>query len=226
MREAKYEIEVKSLLGEADAAEKLRAGLKRIDPSCTLVSSYTQLNHYFEGGDAKTLVERLSPHVASGVAERMRRIVDGEKISVRTREMNGVAKIVMKASLGSDSSDNGVVRMEVEEPVAGMSLDALDKEVLAVGYRYQAKWSRTREEYTTNDIAVCLDKNAGYGYLAEFEKVVHDSTGAEAARSDIDGLMQALGAVELPQDRLERMFAYYNKHWPEYYGTEKVFSVQ
>ena len=226
MGEAKYEIEVKSLLGEAGAAEALRAGLRKIDPSCKLVSSYTQLNHYFEGGDPKALVERLAPHFAREIVERMRRIASGEKISVRTREVNSIAKIVMKASLGSDSSDNGVVRMEVEEPVAGMTLDALDKEVLAAGYRYQAKWSRAREEYQTKDISVCLDKNAGYGYLAEFEKVIQDPTHAGTARSDIDRLMKALGVVELSQDRLERMFAYYNEHWPEYYGTDKVFSVQ
>ena len=226
MGEAKYEIEVKSLLGEASAAEALRAGLKKIDPSCTLISSQTQLNHYFEGGNPNVIVERLAPRLAREVVERMQRIAGGEKISVRTREVSGAAKIVMKASLGSDSSDNGVVRMEVEEPVAGMTLDALDKEVLAAGYRYQAKWSRAREEYQTKDISVCLDKNAGYGYLAEFEKVIQDPAQTAAARNDIDALMQMLGVVELPQDRLERMFAYYNEHWPEYYGTDKVFNVQ
>jgi len=35
--------------------------------------------------------------------------------------------------------------------------------------------------------------------------------------------MAKLGATELTQDRLERMFAYYNANWPAYYGTEKVF---
>jgi hypothetical protein len=38
--------------------------------------------------------------------------------------------------------------------------------------------------------------------------------------------MAKLGVEELPQDRLERMFAHYNAHWPEYYGTEKVFVIE
>lgn len=37
--------------------------------------------------------------------------------------------------------------------------------------------------------------------------------------------MRSLGAQELPGDRLECMFAYYNQHWPEYYGTDKIFTV-
>ena len=156
----------------------------------------------------------------------MWKIVEGEKISVRTREMNGIAKIVMKASVGTDSSENGVVRMEIEEPTKGLTFDELDKMVLTAGYRYQAKWSRAREEYQIQDISVCLDKNAGYGYLAEFEKVINDTAHTAKARKEIDKLMQALGVAELPQDRLERMFAYYNKHWPEYYGTDKVFIVE
>jgi adenylate cyclase class IV len=77
-----------------------------------------------------------------------------------------------------------------------------------------------------NDVAVCLDKNAGYGYLAEFEKVITDSARAEETKQELVSLMKTLGAIELPQDRLERMFAYYNEHWPEYYGTEKIFVIQ
>ena len=226
MTEAKYEVEIKSLLGGASAAEALRVGLRKIDPSCTLLSSYTQLNNYFEDGDPKRLAKMLAPHLPSEEVERMWQMVDGEKISIRTREMNGIAKIVMKASVGSDSSENGVVRMEIEEPTKGLMFDELNKMVLSAGYRYQAKWSRAREEYQIGDISVCLDKNAGYGYLAEFEKIINDPVHTSKARKEIDKLMHSLELVELPQDRLERMFAYYNKYWPEYYGTDKVFIVE
>ncbi len=226
MAEAKYEIEIKSLLGGASAAEALRAGLRKINPSCTLITSYTQLNNYFEGGDPKRLAKMLAPHLPPEEVERMWQMVDGEKISVRTREMNGIAKIVMKASVGSDSSENGIVRMEIEEPTKGLTFDELNKMVLTAGYRYQAKWSRAREEYHISNISICLDKNAGYGYLAEFEKVINDTAHTAKARKEINKLMHTLGLAELPQDRLERMFAYYNKHWPEYYGTDKVFIVE
>jgi len=38
--------------------------------------------------------------------------------------------------------------------------------------------------------------------------------------------MAALGVQELPNARLERMFTYYNQHWQEYYGTDKVFTIE
>jgi predicted adenylyl cyclase CyaB len=145
--------------------------------------------------------------------------------SIRTRDKDGTVILVVKASVGSDTSANGVSRLEFEE-VVPMTLDHLDQILVDAGFTYQAKWSREREEYVANGITVCLDKNAGYGYLAEFEKVVDSQEKADAARTEIDSFMAQVGALELPQDRLERMFAYYNTHWPEYYGTEKIFDIQ
>jgi hypothetical protein len=75
-------------------------------------------------------------------------------------------------------------------------------------------------------VNVTLDKNAGYGWLAEFELVVDDAAKVAEADHTVRNLMQTLGVEILPQDRLERMFAYYNAHWPEYYGTDKIFVVE
>jgi predicted adenylyl cyclase CyaB len=222
-----FEIEIKTLLGDSAAADDFRLKLKNIDPAIERITSYTQLNHYFEGGDPTALAKHLAPKVDAETLAKMEKIAsEGKKISVRTREMNGEAKIVMKASIGDDSSSNGVMRMEIESTVPGMTLEELDAEVLAAGYRYQAKWSRTREEYKVKDMSVCLDKNAGYGYLAEFEKVIQDGAKAEETKDGILSFMQSLGLEELPQERLERMFAYYNEHWPEYYGTENIFVIE
>jgi predicted adenylyl cyclase CyaB len=228
MTQTDFEIEIKTLLGTADAAQKLRDRLKEVDPSCECITTYTQLNHYFEGGDPKALAERLAAHLIPEIVEQMNEITEkGKNISVRTREMNGEVKIVMKASIGDDTSSNGVMRREIETTVSDFStLDALDAEVLAAGYQYQAKWSRTREEYKVNDLNVCLDKNAGYGYLAEFEKIIQDSSQAEQTKDELLSFMNTIGLAELPQERLERMFAYYNEHWPEYYGTENIFVIE
>lgn len=225
MSDGVYEIEIKSLLGEAARAEALLLRMKTLDPACVRHRASEQLNHYFEGGDPVALAKRLAPHLSEANAERLAKIAKGKKVSVRTRAENGEARIVVKASIGDDSSENGVARAEFEEPVPNFSLDALDSEALAEGYRYQAKWSRAREEYAFKGANVCLDKNAGYGYVAEFEKIIEDAARAAAARADLLALMRALDVEELPQDRLERMFAYYNAHWPEYYGTENIFVV-
>jgi adenylate cyclase class IV len=118
-----------------------------------------------------------------------------------------------------------VKRLEFEEAV-GVILDELDALVLEAGYEYQAKWSREREEFAYKGANVCLDKNAGYGYLAEVEKIVADEAEADAVRAEIDVLMVELGLEELPQERLARMFEFYNQNWPEYYGTDKTFIIE
>jgi adenylate cyclase class IV len=73
---------------------------------------------------------------------------------------------------------------------------------------------------------ITIDKNAGYGYLAEFEKVVDDSRQAPDVEAEIRSFMKECGIDELPQDRLERMFAHYNANWEDYYGTDKIFNIE
>lgn len=221
-----YEIEIKTLLGDETAAHDFRNKIAGTYPGIGVSLRESQLNHYFEGGDLSVLAERILPRLSPELREKLERIVsDATSSSVRTRESNGEVRFVVKASLGDDTSANGVVRAEFDARIEGMTLDALDQEILASGYRYQAKWSRNREVYELPEVTVCLDRNAGYGYLAEFEKVIDDASRAEEARAELAAFMGALGVEELPQDRLERMFAHYNEHWPEYYGTDKVFVI-
>jgi predicted adenylyl cyclase CyaB len=220
-----YEVEVKSLLGSEENAEALRERMKIVDPNSKLTSRNKQLNHYFVGGDFAALATSVTPYVS---VDALKKLVDiiahGKEFSVRTRDKDGIVLLVVKASVGEDTSANGVARMEFEEKIS-LSLDDLDQLLISAGFQYQAKWSREREEYVCNDIAICLDRNAGYGWLAEFEKVVGSDTGVDRARQEIRALMEQFGAQELQQERLERMFAFYNAHWSEYYGTDKVFTV-
>ncbi len=222
------EVEVKSLLGERTVADALRAKIKAAPYSASLKGKSSQLNHYFLPGDAEKLFDRLKGHFDTVRQEKLRHILtEGKNHSVRTRTYNdGKALLVLKASIDDTTSSNGLLRIEFEEEVPGLDITALDAVLLDAGFAYQAKWSRDREEYTLADgTVVCLDRNAGYGYLAEFERMVATAAEAEAARDGIRALMAELGAEELPQDRLERMFAFYNEHWPEYYGTEKIFTL-
>ena len=146
-------------------------------------------------------------------------------VSIRTREADGKSLFIMKASIGDDSSQNGVSRVEFEEEVK-LSFDELNQKLLDAGLTYQAKWSREREHFDLGSIHITVDKNAGYGYLAEFEKMIDDGAESDYAQKELKALMRELNCHELAQDRLERMFKFYNEHWPEYYGTEKVFVIE
>ena len=209
-----YEIEIKSLLGSLENANALKEKIKT--RGAQLVSANKQLNHYFVLGEENTLKEKLSSHISADKKALFEKILrEGTNLSVRTREADGKVILVVKASIGDDSSANGVSRMEFES-VLNMSLAELDQLLLDSGLEYQAKWSREREEYKINDVNICIDKNAGYGYLAEFEKMISDSSESDKVKEELLVFMKELGAKELMQDRLERMFAHYNANWRDY----------
>lgn len=223
---AQYEIEIKSLLGEEEQAHALKAQMCEKDPACACVATNKQLNHYFKDGDVNELYKKVE-HLFSGAEHKKLQtmIEKGEKFSVRTRQKDEEVLLVVKASIDEGTSENTVSRLEFEESV-NITLEALDQLLLDAGFTYQAKWSREREEYAYKGANVCIDRNAGYGYLAEFEKVTEDESSLEEVKNELESLMAELGVEELPQERLARMFDFYNENWPEYYGTDKTFSIE
>lgn len=221
----KYEVEIKSLLQTEENAQKLRNKLAQ--QGIQLSNKYNQLNHYFlSNGDFAKLEEKLLPLFDEEKKEKLKKILEeGKNHSIRTREMNGEAFFVVKASVDDTTSSNGILRMEFEEKV-GVLMDELGKIMEGAGFSYQAKWSRNREEYNKDDFYITIDRNAGYGYLSEFEINTDDQNGLAEAKNRILKFMEELGLAELSQDRLERMFKFYNENWRDYYGTENVFTVE
>jgi adenylate cyclase class IV len=219
-----YEIEIKSLLGDRDAAERLKEKMRIADPTLKAVGAHRQLNHYFEGkGNLAAIAQMLRDEDDKKVFLEL--ATKAKDFSLRTRDADGKVLLVLKASIDDTTSANGTARREFEKEVP-LTLDVLDKAILDAGFSYQAKWSRERQEFKFNGANVTIDKNAGYGYLAEFEIIENDPTHADATKAKLRALMETVGCEELNQDRLARMFAYYNEHWPEYYGTEKIFVVE
>ena len=219
-----YEIEIKTLLGEKKNADDLVAKMQAADPQMKKIAESHQLNHYFVG-DAQNVLVGILPFVAEEKQGLLQKIIrEGKNFSIRTRQMNDQVLFVVKASIDDTTSENGTARIEFEEALP-LSLEKLDQVLLDAGASYQAKWSRDREEYAFQGVVVCIDRNAGYGYVAEFEKIVEDDSQADGVKKDLRDIMASLGVEELSQDRLARMFAFYNEHWPLYYGTEKVFNI-
>lgn len=222
---AHYEIEIKSLLGDKERAEALKAKMSLLDKTTTCTSKNIQLNHYFSGGDINKLLSTVINLFQPAEQAKLKKTIEqGADFSVRTRQKDNEVLLVVKASLDEGTSANTVTRLEFEEAVT-ITLEELDKLVLSAGYIYQAKWSREREEYSYKNANVCIDKNAGYGYLAEFEKISDKEEDLATIRQELTDLMSELGVVELPQDRLARMFTHYNANWEDYYGTDRTFSI-
>lgn len=222
-----FEIEIKSLLGGKDKAEELVARMKENDKDLVTRESHKQLNHYFIGGNLKDLYQNTSHLLSDEEKAKFENIISKvQKFSVRTRLADKTLFLIVKASIDDTTSENGTARIEFEPEIKGLSLEELDALVLKSGFEYQAKWSRERTEYEYKGADVSIDKNAGYGYLAEFEKVIADMSQADDIKKELRAMMAELGVEELPQDRLERMFAHYNANWKDYYGTEKIFNIE
>ncbi|MBI3458688.1 hypothetical protein HY061_00270 [Candidatus Azambacteria bacterium] len=224
----KYEIEIKVLLGDRTQADILKQKLFDYYPGISLSKKSQQLNHYFSGSDdmIRNLQKVMTPYISQDLHQGLINILqNGKNFSVRTRQTNDKIIFVIKASIDDTTSFNGISRSEFESPI-NLSLAELDQILIEAGLSYQAKWSRDREEYSLDDMNVCIDKNAGYGYLAEFEKVISNQDQSEETAQDLRLIIKNLGLVELSQDRLERMFAYYNHNWPDYYGTDKIFNIE
>lgn len=225
-----YEIEIKSLLSGREHAKEIAQKMKESDAEFAHLGSHSQLNHYFINGNLIGLVESLRAYVHVDKQAYLEKIASKAKEYslrsrlIRTGESDRVI-FVLKASVDDGSSFNGTARLEFETDVE-MGLEELDRKILEAGFVYQAKWSRNRQEYKYQGLNVSIDKNAGYGYLAEFEKIIEDQAEADAAKALIREKMAELGIEELPQDRLARMFAHYNENWEKYYGTENIFIIE
>jgi adenylate cyclase class IV len=221
-----YEIEIKSLLGGKEKANELLNKMKSADSNLQILGSHKQLNHYFIDGDLEKLIENVKYIIEPEKLEKLRHIGKTTKdYSARTRWADGKVVLVIKASVDDTTSSNGTARLEWESQLP-VTIEELDKILLSSGFKYQAKWSRERQAFKFKDLDVTIDKNAGYGYLAEFEKQIKDETKATETKGYIRKLMEELEINELPQDRLERMFAYYNKNWENYYGTDNIFNIE
>jgi adenylate cyclase class IV len=223
-----YEIEVKVLLGYEEAALLLLSQVEKSGLDPKLIGENSQLNHYFIHEKVEDFLAYVERHLHEDEKPKFRHIMEKwKKHSIRTREVAWDTLLVVKASVDDTTSENGVARLEWEYVFPKKSIEHVDDLILSSGGQYQAKWSRKRKEYKlANGMHLCLDKNAGYGYLAEFEKVTHDATGIEAIKKEIIALIEKLGHKELDQWLLAKMFDHYNKNWREYYGTEKVFTLE
>jgi len=221
-----YEVEIKTLLGSKENTdnfiENLRNSVENLEEKWT----NSQLNHYFMWGDFPSLATSLKWKISDEKLESFTNIISlNGKHSFRTRFVDENSILVVKLSIDDTTSANGIRRMEWEEVFSGMPINDLDQMLLSSNFEYQAKWSRTRVEYTFDNITVCLDKNAGYGYLAEFEMVIENEEETENAEMNLRGIMARVGVEELDQAKLARMFEYYNENWRDYYGTEKTFTI-
>ena len=129
-----YEIEIKSLLGEQENAEKLLARMQEKDPDMKKIDENKQRNHYFTDGNLHDLYDHMKKHLNEEQQHTLKRFADDAKdFSVRTRWADGTVILVIKATVDDTTSSNGTARREWEAQL-DMTLEELDNSVLASGF--------------------------------------------------------------------------------------------
>lgn len=223
-----FEVEVKTLLGSQKAVDAFVGKLKDADTGLKQTAQSNQLNHYFDSdGDPDKVAEAVSGFLSEDDLAAFKQILGQAKsFALRTRDADGKVLLVIKAAKGDGDDQHALERLEGEYQTTAPDIDTLDQAIRSAGYDFLSKWSRERVEYAYKDYTVCIDRNAGYGYLAEIEKVVPSSEEAQVAREEILAELKVLDAEELSQERVGRMFEHYNQHWTEYYKTEKTFTIE
>jgi adenylate cyclase class IV len=223
-----YEIELKVLLGSTADREKFMTNARAKFPDMKQTLDESQLNHYFTGEVSTKIADAFEGKISPERLTELRSLIEkGSDFSIRSRFIAPDRTIlVFKVAMGHGSAVHGGIREEWEETLPGMSIEELDTIMLGCGLKYLSKWSRKRQTYETGTgISLCIEQNAGYGHVVEIERVVHTERDGILARDELRRLARELGFEEVNPERLNRMFAYYNQHWPKYYGTEEIFTV-
>jgi hypothetical protein len=123
-----YEIEIKSLLGDKKKADTLVRGMKALDKKTKLIKKQKQLNHYFVGGNIGNLYASTKNLFSKNNQVKLKDVIErGSDFSIRTREVDGHVRLVVKASVSDGTSANGVSRIEFDEKVPKKTLAELDE---------------------------------------------------------------------------------------------------
>lgn len=223
------EIEIKCLLWTQEHANLFIDKLTALWVNTQwFITPERQLNHYFTWWNVLDIYDRLGSRMPSQDQEALHHICTyWHHHSVRTRNIlpGDRTILVIKSSNNHDSSTHSVSRLEFEYEFPDMNLEELDREMLDIGREFLSKRSRIRTNYQVDDISICLDQNAGYGYVVEFETIIHGDESKTEAEDRLRVFMKKLDIYEIDQATLEKMFAYYNAHRKEYYGTNRIFSL-
>lgn len=237
MSDTNYEIELKVLLGNLFPPGTFIKALAKDFKSVVERWEEIHRNHYFEIPHRAQIIPAFEERLPIDHEDKIRiaNFRNGKDIVIRTREVtvSDTKKVllVMKATTDEGSSQNGTSRKELEIEVP-MTIEDLDTTLIACAeIRPQAKWSRTRKTFEVVDkdgfyFTVCLDKNAGYWYLVEFEVVVTNESVIESTKKKLQDCIKHMWLSELPADQLHRMFEFYNKNWETFYQTENYFYIK
>ena len=106
-------------------------------------------------------------------------------------------------------------REELEIKVPGRDFDKLKALFLALGYKIEIGWQRTRNNFQYKGFTLAVDFTKGYGYILEVEKMTAPKKKTETLKK-IYQIFEKLGVSRSLKEEFEKKFARYKKNWRRY----------
>lgn len=174
--------------------------------------------------DKKRLINFLEKNsaekISEGTQDNFYYITGNKKLDFRIRRTDKESFLILKKGWMHDDD-----REEVEIKFDKKDFLTLDKLITDLGYKYDTKWYRKRIEYKYKNFNIDIDFNAGYGWLAEIEKLVKDEN-ADKAKKEIIDFASEIGLKPTPKSTFDKMYKFYKKNWKHYYDSKEVFSLE
>lgn len=142
------------------------------------------------------------------------------KNDFRIRKTDNCAFIILKKGWMHDDD-----REEIEIKIDRKDFQKADKIFTSLGFKYDTKWYRVRKEYRYKDFNISIDFNAGYGWIAEIEKIVRKGH-EEKAKKDILQLARIVNIKPASKSLFDKMYKYYKNNWPYYFDSKTTFDIK
>lgn len=129
------------------------------------------------------------------------------KEDLRIQRNNQFAKIWLKKGKIHDEH-----REEIEIRFERDDFEKLEKLFLALNFKIEIKWFRSRHTFRWQGIDIMIDYTKGYGYIIELEKMSSE----EEKGKTLKLLKEKLGTLNIPltpREKFDQKFKYYKQNW-------------
>ena len=130
------------------------------------------------------------------------------KDDLRLQKSSGFAKLWLKKwqNIHDDC------REEIEIKFARNNFEKLKELFLALGYKIEIKWIRTRNRFKWQNTKVAVDFTKGYDYIIELERLA-DKKNQDKTYQKLLKQLEQLKIKLTPKEEFEQKFKYYKKNW-------------
>ncbi len=219
----KREVEIKYLLADKDAQDKLVSSLQEHFPRTRLLRKKVVISYFYKKPRSVDSVLNAGSQLLNEVEfAKLKHILKSSNLVVKARSIGSDVFFALKSAKKGEDAVHAVDRLEFEVKV-NTSIENVNTVITNAGIELVSKWYSERSFYELDSrVNADIEFVSGYGYKAELE-ILTDDEHSQTEEKEIRAIAKELSLQEASQELLGKMYEYYNQHWEDYYKTDKVF---